>query len=238
MNAETALEPISLARRALAEATTLPEMRDVHATASALQKYARARNLGIEAENPCAEIVYRAERKMGAELIRMAEAGERAMGWSTAPGHKGTVDTTLPTFADLGVARHAADDWQKFAKIPDEDWDAILADAYANGERLSRGAFIRAYFGPNRKVEALRDDVDEWTAGWEKVVAGSALLGAALDGGWPIQSDRTLRGWGEVNDQITAVGRNLLLLQKRVAAHMAALGVCSTADTLGASHDD
>jgi len=236
VNTETALEPISLARQALAEATTLPEMKDVRATAAALLEYAKKRGLGIEAENPCAEVVIRAERKMGAELIRMREAGERDLGGGVpTKGAEGTqprsTPSTLPRLMDFDITWDKSSDWQKLATIPDEGFDSVVADAYANGERISRADFIRAYFGPNRKVDALRDDADEWTEGWVKMVAGSALLGTALDQGWPVQSDRTLRGWAEVSDQITAVGRNLLLFQGRVAAHMTALGVCPTADT-------
>jgi len=242
VNTETALEPISLARRALAEATTLPEMKDVRATAATLLEWAKKRGLGIAAENPFAEVVICAERKMGAELKRMAEAGERRTHNTPFAGRKPSGELILGDrevgLEDLGVTVIQSRDWRRLATIPDEGWDAVVADAYANGERLSRMDFLRAYFGPNQKREPLRDDVDEWTEGWAKMVAGSALLGAALDGSWPIQSDRTLRGWGEVNDQITAVGRNLLLFQKRVAAHMADLGVCSTADTAGVSRGD
>jgi len=234
VNTETALEPISLARQALAEATTLPDMKSVRSWAEALRAYARSRGMGIDAENQAAEVVIRAERKMGAELARM---GLKAGGPPGNLHRLGVVSDehllTRPGSSEegtLGLTTRQSWQWQKLATIPDGGFDAVVADAYANGERLSRMNFIRAYFGPTQKRDALRDDVDEWTEGWVKMVAGSALLGAALDQGWPVQSDRTLRGWGEVNDQVTAVGRNLLLFQKRVAAHMAALGVCSTAD--------
>jgi hypothetical protein len=234
VNTETALEPISLARQALAEATTLPDMKSVRSWAEALRAYAKSRGMGIDAENQAAEVVICAERKMGAELKRMVEAGERRTHNTPFAGRKPSGELILGDrevgLEDLGVTVIQSRDWRRLATIPDEGWDAVVADAYANGERLSRMNFIRAYFGPNQKRDALRDDVDEWTEGWAKMVAGSALLGAALDQGWPVQSDRTVRGWGEVNDQVTAVGRNLLLFQKRVAAHMAALGVCSTAD--------
>ena len=77
VNTETALEPISLARQALAEATTLPDMKSVRSWAEALRAYAKSRGLGIEAENQAAEIVIRAERKMG---LVLAEPGTRAKG--------------------------------------------------------------------------------------------------------------------------------------------------------------
>jgi hypothetical protein len=249
-------EPISLARRALAEATTLPDMKDVRSWAEALRAYAKSRGMGIEAENQAAEVVIRAERKMGTELIRMAEAGERTVagtGGSRLLGRipglpagerkafTAVVNAGGATLAGMGVTPRQSSHWQRLATIDDEMFESLVVELLSReGARLSRMDFVRAYFGPDKKYpkEALHDDGDEWTAGWERMVEGSALLGKALDGGWPIQSDRTLRGWGEINDQITAVGRNLLLLQKRVAGHMAALGVRSTADTPEVPRDD
>lgn len=247
MNTETALEPISLARRALAEATTLPEMQDVQATAVGLRKYARARGLGIEAENPCAEIVYRAERKMGAELIRMAEAKERAgqrgnNRWTF--GSDLSKEPRLPTLAALLIDKNEAWRWQQLARIPDEGWESILAERLArSGERLSRDDLVRAYFGdPERRPKSLRDDVDDWTGAWAMARDGVARLGGALDHGWPLQSDRTLRGWREVNDEITAlvsaIERDVSLFRRRVRAFIVALDVSSGADEKGAGDDD
>jgi hypothetical protein len=215
-----------MAQRALAEATTLPEMKDVRSWAEALRAYARSRGMGIDAENQAAEVVIRAERKMGGELARMAEAGERAT-------QAGNNLQALPRLQDLGIERHHAEDWVRLATIPDEDWDSLVVELLANGERLSRMDFVRAYFGDRKYPrEPLRDDaIGAWDA-WAEIVKGSAGLGKALKHGWPLQSDRTLRGWGEVNDEITAAGRALLLFQKRVAAHMAALGTTPGEETV------
>ena len=84
----TALEQISIAQQALGEAKTLPDIKAVHDWAETLRAGARARRMGIEAENGAAEIVVRAERKMGEELLRMKLFGsairEGGAGWLTA----------------------------------------------------------------------------------------------------------------------------------------------------------
>jgi hypothetical protein len=72
--------------------------------------------------------------------------------------------------------------------------------------------------GPTRPARPARGD--RWSRPWATIVEANAALGDALDHGWPIQTDRI--DWRDTNDQINAVGRNLLLLQKRVAEHMAA----------------
>jgi hypothetical protein len=220
-------------------------MRDVHAAAAALLEWAKKRNLGIEVENPCAEIIIRAERKIGAETLRLRDANElrRTGGWygNQTVSPASVQGEWKPAISELGLTTSEVFRWRELAKIPDEEFDSLVAELLALPDhRLSRMDFVRAYFGPPKKVEKdpLHDDVDAWTNGWARVVDGMTELGDALDNGWPIQSDRTHRGWAEVFDQINAVGRNLLLFQKRVATHMTALGVCSMADMVEVQDDD
>lgn len=67
----TALVTIAPLQHALAlatEAGDIRKMKEVHALASALQKGAFARRMGIDAENQAAEVVLRAERAIGGVL--------------------------------------------------------------------------------------------------------------------------------------------------------------------------
>jgi hypothetical protein len=96
--------------------------------------WAKTRGLGIELENEAAEYVIRAERGAGAELRRMAEAGERLIGGSGGNRYvsaeearrKTPVTTTL---ADLGIQHHQSQNWQRVAALPQEDFEERLADA-------------------------------------------------------------------------------------------------------------
>lgn len=113
---------ISNAERALAEAQTLGEMRDVHTMAKALQAGAKAHGLGIEAENKAAAVIIKAQVAMGQELIRMATDGERAvrgvvLGTVAGQGKKVLpAGEVPPTMAALGINYNDASRWQTLAR--------------------------------------------------------------------------------------------------------------------------
>jgi hypothetical protein len=108
----TALEQISIAQRALGEAKTLPDIKAVRDTAETLRAGARARQMGIETENTAAEIVVRAERKMGAELLRMKWFGERDPG-----GRGGLADRVSVNLPLLGIPDRAREAEERIARV-------------------------------------------------------------------------------------------------------------------------
>ena len=226
---------VSAGTRALAEARTLDEIRDVRAFAEAMRAGAKQRGLGIATENEAAELVVRSERKMGAELTSMKGSG--ALITSKQAGERGVArrrgveeqEHGGLTYADLGISYNEHPErWVQLATIPNDAFEEIMQEVRELPDvRLSRVDFIRAWFGKAPKagpVVSDRAEADEWTKAWASVVDAFAALGAKLDDGWPVQSDRTHRGWGEVNDQINSAGRTLLHFQKRVRLHLAATG--------------
>lgn len=75
---ETQLATIPPLRTALTlatEAGDIVKMQDVRAMATAMQQGAKARGMGIEAENAAAEVVLRAERAIGQALLSLKERG-------------------------------------------------------------------------------------------------------------------------------------------------------------------
>jgi N6-adenosine-specific RNA methylase IME4 len=113
---------IDAALQALASATTPDELINLANRAAALQVYARRAKLGMVAQNRCAEIRLRAERKLG-ELL------------STTPrlhGRPKSVpeENTLPRLSDLGVAdRKISQRAQRIAAVPAREFEAYLRDA-------------------------------------------------------------------------------------------------------------
>ena len=158
---ETALVPITVAQRMLAEAVTFEDFRNLRDVAATAKAYVRARGLGIDAENTAAEYILRAERGMGRVLAQMRVDGTRqrqgdtmARNWMARglPAESGR--PPLPTLSDLGIAnKKQAGEWQKLAVLWDDDtFEEKLAYVKGLGARLSKVDFYR---GP--KAAAKRD---------------------------------------------------------------------------------
>ena len=136
---------ITEADRALALAASVPELTDLHDKFTTAKTWAKTRGLGVDAENKAAEYILRTERKIGAELIRMLEAGERR-------GEGGDqFDTTspspasgVPSLSDLGVEHHDATNWQRLARMPEDVFETMLAEVKATRERIAKINFYAA----------------------------------------------------------------------------------------------
>jgi len=117
---------IDAALSALASANTPDELITLANQAAALQVYARRAKLGMVAQNRCAEIRLRAERKLG-ELL------------TTTPRLRGRPksvldENTLPTLSELGVRdRKISYRAQRIAAVPTKDFEMYLRDAQHGG---------------------------------------------------------------------------------------------------------
>lgn len=114
--------------RALAEARNVDEVKDMRDKAMAIQTYAKqAKNRELEAD--AIEIRVRAERRLG-EMLR--EAPKRTTAHSTGGGSKGSKREPLPdappTLAEIGVSKKLSARAQKAAAIPQETFEAKVAD--------------------------------------------------------------------------------------------------------------
>lgn len=187
-----ALTPITQAERALAEAASIDDLKDVRAFASAMQKGARARGMGIEAENQAAELVLRAERRIGQALRDMLENGERAKGGgkpvldalSIAAGRaqgalRGTTKSELPTLADLGLTNsRQAWEWQQLALLDEDTFERMLSEAKHLKERIAKVNFYRVK--AKAKDESAGKTKED--SGFLQLRAGAyALLGWQVD---------------------------------------------------------
>jgi hypothetical protein len=107
---------------AIAAAYKVDEVKDIRDQALALEMYSRlARN--TEAEQQACEIRLRAERKAGKLLRRMEKAkGSLRRGTTTLPREE------TPTLRDLNITKKQSSDWQKLADVPEQEFEAALAD--------------------------------------------------------------------------------------------------------------
>lgn len=159
---------ISHASRMLAEAKSLEDVKSIRDLARAAEAWARSRHLGIEIENHGAEIRLRAERKGGEMLVASAESGERAR--SSVDVRYAGQESPPATLADLGITRDQSSDWQAVAAIPEPAFEAIVADAKANGERITTSGVLRAHVSAN-------SGESEWFTPAEYIEAAREVMG-------------------------------------------------------------
>jgi N6-adenosine-specific RNA methylase IME4 len=121
---------VDAALHALASANTPDELVTLVNQAAALQVYVRRAKLGMVAQNRCAELRLRAERKLG-ELL------------TTTPRLHGRpksvrVENTLPSLSDLGVRdRKLSHRAQRIAAVPTREFEAYLRDAHHAGWEIT-----------------------------------------------------------------------------------------------------
>jgi hypothetical protein len=153
-NTSVTLGLISQARRSLAEARTLPDIRRVMEMASvAVDAAQRAAKLA-EAQHAAAEVVEAAnEAANDAAAVRIeaqAQAGEllramREQGARVGSGGDYTSASSQPVtkLEDLGVSRVDSSRWQQVASIPQEVRQQYLDATRAAWEEVSTAGLLR-----------------------------------------------------------------------------------------------
>jgi N6-adenosine-specific RNA methylase IME4 len=112
----SALVHYDAARRALAEAVRIDDVKQIRDMAVAAQAYAHQAQ-DYEMLNNATEIRERAERRAGEVLAEMKERGERREGHGD---QKSELRGVTPKLADLGVSKIQSSRWQAKAKMPDD----------------------------------------------------------------------------------------------------------------------
>lgn len=129
---------------AIEAAYRVDEVKDIRDKAIAWEVYSRqARN--TEAERQACLVRLRAERKAG-ELLRDMEkakgAAEPGTNRGTTPSHDVRAS---PTRSELGVSYKQSSDWQRLAKVPQDEFEAALNGA----EKPSTAGIIRDAMPPD-----------------------------------------------------------------------------------------
>jgi len=117
--AATALSKLSNAQRALAEAKTLPELRNVRDQAVAVVEYCKAAKLGTPLVNQAVEIKLRAERKAGGMLNKSVRKG-------------GAPKSHAVTLESLGIEKMQSHRWQLIASVPEKLFEKYIEDGTAS----------------------------------------------------------------------------------------------------------
>jgi len=118
-----ALESISLAKKALAEAQSITDVLKVRDAAVAANAWATARG-AEEAAQMAMELKLRAERKAGEFIIEYKDQGLIKPG-NPQWGHH----DSIVKLSDLGVDKNESKRWQRMASIPEERFEDYIERA-------------------------------------------------------------------------------------------------------------
>jgi hypothetical protein len=140
-------------RTAITAAHSVDEVKDIRDKAAALELYARQAN-DMELERLVRDIRIRAERRAG-ELLRdmpRATGGQPYQSRATTGS-----EPPVKTIADLGISRDQSSCWQKLAAVPDEEFEAGMANPVA---LPSAAIIIAAHEARNRPQAPPSKPVD------------------------------------------------------------------------------
>lgn len=134
--------------RAIDAAYEVDEVKDIRDKARAMEVYLRqAKN--TEAERRACEIRLRAERKAGQLLAEKDKAV--SPGWNQYKGRSDDTTDQPATLRDLGISKQQSSDWQRLAAVPEDRFEAALA----NPDEIPTTAGI---IGKTRKQDPVEDD--------------------------------------------------------------------------------
>lgn len=132
---------VSQARKALAEAKSIDEVKDIRDKAEAMRLYLKQRDESLEAQNTAAEIKLWAERKAG-EMLAAMEKAKGGRTYQRSTGNSVLPVEPEPTYADLGIDKMAASRFQAIASVPEDRFEQHIEDAKAEGKPLTTNGVL------------------------------------------------------------------------------------------------
>jgi N6-adenosine-specific RNA methylase IME4 len=127
MNEPKELSLLSTASRALCEARTVDEVKDIRDKAEAVKAYARKAKLGHSILLEAALVKVRAERKLGG-ILSDTELAKSAPG-NQFTGVKEPSDEATPTLATLGITKSDSSRFQQIANLPEDVFQSYVKEA-------------------------------------------------------------------------------------------------------------
>ena len=150
----TTLVRYDAARRALSDARSVDEVKDIRDKAQAMAAYARQAK-DTQLVEWATEIKVRAERRAGEMLRAMAETGQRErQGGDRAKSQAATL-------VDLGVSKDQSARWQKLAAVSASKFEQAVAAAKEVAGEVTTAAMLRAASGNGMAVH-YSSETDEW----------------------------------------------------------------------------
>jgi DNA N-6-adenine-methyltransferase (Dam) len=163
----TTLVKYDNARRALAEARHVDEVKEIRDKALAMQAYAKQAK-ERELIDHATDIRMRAEIRAGEMLAEMAERGERQKAGDAGVHPDGSKKRpSAPKLSDLGVTKTQSSRWQALAALPKEQQDEKIEHAKKRAVAALDGAQSSFYMS----------DSNEWYTPAPYIVSVRTVLG-------------------------------------------------------------
>lgn len=133
------------ARQALALAHSIDEVKQIRDQAEAIRQYIRQQKGSLEMQNQAAEIKLRAERRAG-EMLREREPNPGIVlnGRDTVGGFIAEPPKDIPTLSDLGITKAQSYRWQLESELPEDKFEALIAETKAAQDDLTSKAILKA----------------------------------------------------------------------------------------------
>lgn len=152
--------------RATKNVETIKDVRDKGNAQALWLRYIKASRA---AQNDAAEIVIKAERRLGEVLL---DAPKAPAGRPSKIGSTSNPISAPPTLADLGIDKPLADRARKLARVPEPVLEAHIASVCSRAEKLTtKGAIAAA-----SHVDGY--DSDEWYTPDEYIDAAREVMGS------------------------------------------------------------
>lgn len=129
MNEPREIMLLSTARRALTEARTIDEVKDLRDKAVAVKAYAKKAQLGRDLVVDASVIKLRAERKLG-ELLQEIELADSAPGnQHTGPvGPETLAESNCVSLAELGISKSDSSRSQRVAALAEDEFERYITE--------------------------------------------------------------------------------------------------------------
>jgi N6-adenosine-specific RNA methylase IME4 len=132
------LVQIDIARRALIEASTIPEVKELRDKAQVIQDYMKQQKYSFEAQNHAAELKLRAERRLG-EMLKEIERSEGGRPEKNSFHHGTSYQQVLK---ENEIGRTTAHRWQLESSMPEETFERFIAETKAEADELTSRAAL------------------------------------------------------------------------------------------------
>jgi len=136
------------ARKALCEANSIDEVKDIKDKFEAIRAYAKQSKDTVMA-NWAAEIRIRAERRMG-EMLREQEMNKG--GGDTSTGSMVRPVQAIPTLAEVGITKSMSSRAQKIASVPEDEFESVV-QSHIEAEKELTSATIQKLVKDNAATE-------------------------------------------------------------------------------------